>query len=45
MGELVQRRRVLDKFPPVGGGMHVHFNDAGIGRDLDVAQPWIRGGG
>ncbi len=31
----IQRRRVLDQFVPACGGMQVHFDHAGIGRDLD----------
>ena len=42
----VERRGVLDQFPPIGRRMDVHFDDAGVGRDLDVSamrESW--GGG
>ncbi len=38
----VQRRRVLDDRRPVGRRLQVDFDDARIGRDLQVVEPRIR---
>src|SRR6185295_13262574 len=37
-GKIVERCRILDKFPPVDGGLHVHFNHSRIRRDFNIAQ-------
>src|SRR5262245_13013726 len=38
---LIERHCVVHKVPPIGGGMDVHFDNTGIGCDLDHTQPWI----
>ena len=45
MGFLVESRRVVDEFIPIGGGLGVDFDDAGIGGDPDLVEAVIVGGG
>jgi hypothetical protein len=41
MSFFVQSRRALDQFIPGCGGLGVHFNHTGIGRDLDLIEAVI----